>query len=615
MIGKSANKGFLLAVFLLLIFLPSYANAASCLPTGTTTNPASCLQKDAKGNYTNIMAGTSCLVQAIITESMFEVYCSIVAAWVPVLKAAVTLYIIFYFIAVLFGINNKKLSGGTIIDLIKLMVIYSLAANPAFFYQYMYSFFISGMNGFTEIILGAGGGFVQPGGLFANLDLFFGQIINKDSLVGWFGLALAFFFITSGYGIFVNFLLFIGIGAMIMAMLRVITTYITATMSVTFVMMFAPIFLTSLLFSKTKKLFDGWLSVIISYTIQAVIVIAFMFVALEVYKISNIAEFFKGTTIEESATVHRVQLDKIPGPDKPIIDMNGKYEIPIIVTTIDVYAPKIEGDDDLAMIGRILWTVTALLITLIVLMAMTSSFISMVPDIARQLGSWNGARAPVIGGASSSFENVSGYKGGGPIGRGGKGTSGFYTAGGLLSDLGTMARGGVVKGLSGLSDAANLAEKVSKRNSESGIETLEKEIKLKERLIDTIKTRPMDDSAKESIARINSEIKELNKKIEDIKSPGNAAKLAGLIKSGEEFVAKKLTIDGWGESGGLLGNAKNKSKKNSEKANQDRQQKVTRRMDEIESEAASKREEKKWRLKQKQNPDDPDDWELIEDDD
>lgn len=81
----------------------------------------------------NLIAGTICLVQSFMASAMFEVYCSILNAWTPIIQAAIVLYVMFFSIALTFGISKTtpKQAG---IRYIKLAIIYMLATTPDYFY-------------------------------------------------------------------------------------------------------------------------------------------------------------------------------------------------------------------------------------------------------------------------------------------------------------------------------------------------------------------------------------------------------------------------------------------------------------------------------------------------
>ena len=99
-------------------------------------------------------------------------------------------------------------------------------------------------------------------------------------------LALSFF----GFGLVMAALTLAGVIAAVMAFIRLMITFLTAMISLVFSMMFAPIFFLFLLFKSTESLFNRWLSVIISYALQPVLLMAFIFIMSDATDLASVTK-------------------------------------------------------------------------------------------------------------------------------------------------------------------------------------------------------------------------------------------------------------------------------------------------------------------------------------
>lgn len=88
------------------------------------------------------------------------------------------------------------------------------------------------------------------------------------------------------HGIFILFLLIAAVAILFLAFAKVLQIYIIAFIAITFLMLFAPIFIPLMLFQKTKRMFQTWLFMIIGYTLQPALVIAFLSFFLAVMSVA-----------------------------------------------------------------------------------------------------------------------------------------------------------------------------------------------------------------------------------------------------------------------------------------------------------------------------------------
>ncbi len=115
-------------------------------------------------------------------------------------------------------------------------------------------------------------------GVLGKIDAIFNATVGDDSAKGLGGLVIAILLWGAGAGIPLSLLLMTGIVTMFIAFFQVVWTYVTALMAITFLLMLSPIFVSCALFNITEKFFKGWLSALISYTMQPFLVLSFLFV-------------------------------------------------------------------------------------------------------------------------------------------------------------------------------------------------------------------------------------------------------------------------------------------------------------------------------------------------
>ncbi len=236
------------------------------------------------------ISGTMCLVQTIIAQSMFKIYCGILSNWGNVLAATVTLYFVLYFIAMLFRIKQTTLRDG-IMHFIKGIIVISIVQNPYFVFNFMYRGFLLFMDGVSvqlactinneatctaaEIALLK----TEGGGVFSNIDIMFTSTIGVESSVAYVAafVIVVIILIMTGVGIPLAIALLSSYYAILKTFIWLLMSYITAFIAIIFLLMFAPIFFTCFLFSATRPFFTQWMANLISYCFQPILIVTFIF--------------------------------------------------------------------------------------------------------------------------------------------------------------------------------------------------------------------------------------------------------------------------------------------------------------------------------------------------
>lgn len=137
-------------------------------------------------------------------------------------------------------------------------------------------------------------------GVLSKMDSMFNSVLGNDSGKNIGALAIALALWALGSGLILAFLLMTGLTAMLFATMQLIWTYITALMSLTFMLMLAPIFVSCALFKQTENLFKGWLRACISYAMQPFLVMAF------IYMLSNMSSLDRLSKLARTEITNKV---------------------------------------------------------------------------------------------------------------------------------------------------------------------------------------------------------------------------------------------------------------------------------------------------------------------
>ncbi len=383
-----------------------------------------------------LISGTVCRVQAVVFRSMFHVYCSIFLQLTPLIGIVLTLYIMFYGIAILFGIKNASPKTAGFMA-IKMIIVTLFIINADWMYFYLFRFLLEFMSEFSDLMLSTapmvdqagnvaiayeyiggwppqevyiaqngeactgnitpdaagidelpfvvemcdpdvtspdctinvnsngctecvgsdcvpdpnnsstcttasaasvvmrepappldvrgnpvwcvedGTGLIQyfdvtgqpagstpgipirepyNGGIFSRIDILFDQLVTSDEeTASLIFLAYAVSFMAGGMGFFLTILTLLGLVAMFIGFLRIMISYLTAVVALCFLLMLTPIFFAFALFKETNSLFRRWLQNMFSYTLQPVLIMAFLYTLAEAGSIQNfITQMSKG---------------------------------------------------------------------------------------------------------------------------------------------------------------------------------------------------------------------------------------------------------------------------------------------------------------------------------
>ena len=258
------------------------------------------------------------------------------------------------------------------------------------------------------------------------MDIIFYKIVDPCRAATVIGITIALVVFTAFSASSILFFVMIGIGTLILAFFRIIFTYVTAMMMLTFIMMFAPLFLTLLLFPNpsTKNMFNGWLASIINYALQPVLVLAFLFVIGQVLSMETLVSGIVCGGNTDCMAKNAEEIIQKPGDiiQKPsdIIQKPGdddykpeshsflgieNFEFPAF--------PKLDLGILNIIWGRI-WNPLVMIINIlgfvlawIILNMVAVGFIDKIPELAGNLARFGSVRSTPIGGGAGQL-NTSG---------------------------------------------------------------------------------------------------------------------------------------------------------------------------------------------------------------
>lgn len=414
---------------------------------------------DSMDFYVSVMGSAVCATVTVVTHSMFQVYCSILHAWTPVVLIMMVLYVLIYAISILFGINNITPKDASF-RLVKISLIYLIATKPDLMVWWVYDVFTQTLISLFDVVNVSvvlnnpdpnvakalatysvlADGNVYMTNLFYNIDRLFALIVGDGETVAIMGVIGAVVFYVLGHGAFVFGFVLTGITASFMAFIRMLITFTTSFMGLVFVLMMAPIFISSLLFEKTKRLFNGWMASLLAYILQPLIIVVFlamMGLALNLqqfsgydynpkidpdhvyyypdkkgkptYRIKAIIlkanhEFGEGSekVTMEGPKLHQEWLD--------YFDCKGFANPTDCPYWDDIQDAQSKGDSYLGLSNtqkRVFQHFMGVASAWLVLNMIVSAFLSIIPKISRDLARWQGHMGtPALGGRSARLEEI-----------------------------------------------------------------------------------------------------------------------------------------------------------------------------------------------------------------
>lgn len=225
----------------------------------------------------------------LITEPSYRNY----------IRILLTLYIIFLGVGYLTGFLDLS-SQELIVRVFKMAIVIQLVtadSSWSFFYNYFFKFFQQGIGEITGIIFGdaivntkitipgipaeSSCAFQNLSG-FATFDKVIKELLSYETsrkmmtLLAWKG---------GGYvgGAILLGIMYIMIALVLFVLLKSVMIYLMCYLTISLLIILAPLFIPFILFKLTRHWFDGWLKNLVSYFIQPIIILTFAFFLVQIF--------------------------------------------------------------------------------------------------------------------------------------------------------------------------------------------------------------------------------------------------------------------------------------------------------------------------------------------
>ncbi|MCU7611545.1 type IV secretion system protein [Anaplasma capra] len=179
-------------------------------------------------------------------------------------QGVLTLFLMFSAIGYVMGVI-KITKYDLVIRIAKIVLLISLFSPGSwkFFNEHCFGIFIGGV---SEIIT-AFNGYLDGDTSFKFLDATLGLLLTSELWIRLFALVAAG---PVGWLVFIGVIW--GLIAFFLAMIEVMIKYLFLILAVAFLITLAPIFLSFILFQRTKNLFDGWLKLLMNFSLQPIVI-------------------------------------------------------------------------------------------------------------------------------------------------------------------------------------------------------------------------------------------------------------------------------------------------------------------------------------------------------
>jgi type IV secretory pathway VirB6-like protein len=271
------------ALYTIMPVITAYAAAPPLTPRGTCSNDPD-FEIGIGGGY-GLITGVVSIMQSTLNSVSQAIYTNIKSnsSYIHAVQAAAMLYIAIYGIMFTLGATAITVSD-LITRAVKLSVLSVLISPSSWgtFSNYFITFFNQGTN---EIIATVTGIATMPGNpmvlnaapVFAPMDAAIQKILSAKMLVTLWSMVSPFppYAPAGPNGLLVAILIVSGISSFLRAVINAIWVYLMAMVLKALLFGVAPIFIPFVMFSRTRHLFDNWLSQIVNACLQPIMLFAF----------------------------------------------------------------------------------------------------------------------------------------------------------------------------------------------------------------------------------------------------------------------------------------------------------------------------------------------------
>ncbi|MDG1436436.1 MAG: type IV secretion system protein [Rickettsiaceae bacterium] len=200
------------------------------------------------------------------------------------IRAMLILYISLY--GLMFLMGSVQISQyDIVIRVIKVGIVSGLMNDKT--YEFFNMYILDVVTSFSDEIMANMSGYSIYTGVdkISNPFMFLNELMTKIFLSTTFYAQILALLSMGLSGPFYFLIVFISIAIVVMVSFRAIAVYLMAFMGITVLISLAPLFLTFILFERTKHLFDSWVKFMVSYMLEPIILLAGIIILTQLFTI------------------------------------------------------------------------------------------------------------------------------------------------------------------------------------------------------------------------------------------------------------------------------------------------------------------------------------------
>lgn len=280
-----------IALLLFPLLLAACGDGTGCYRLQCDANDQSCRQTLPRLEYRPVGGGDTqrlgiisyvvVAVKDVVNNSASIVFNKIVTDrdFQNLVTAVMTLFVAVYGIAIALGLAQPS-PLDLVVRAAKLAAVYFLLTSWGNFYEVVVTFFESLTNGLTNImtsaIISSASGTANARVTGMDVFGFIDERVLGTLLSVRFAVIIGAMFTISPVGLVIGLLLLSVVLSYLGTLISAVQIYIMAFIARSLLYAVSPIFLIFLMFQQTKSLFDGWLKQLINFSLQPVLLVAFM---------------------------------------------------------------------------------------------------------------------------------------------------------------------------------------------------------------------------------------------------------------------------------------------------------------------------------------------------
>lgn len=247
--------------------------------------------------FDNLFSFLICNFEQLTSNLMGQMFCGMITNLEPAVWAAVTLAIMVFGVSFTIGLIPAT-GQEAMLFIIKIGLITAFATQADFLIGTAYTFIVVAMREGTTIVLTTmnASGINSGTDVYREVDKMMATLFHfaTDTLSGKSNdtfcdnAVFAVIALMAAALPVVAYVALLLIGRMVLTLFRSVFAYIYALMGITFLLTLAPFFLSFFLFKQTRNLFDRWIGYLASFTLQVVLLFAFLtFIVLMVKDVNE----------------------------------------------------------------------------------------------------------------------------------------------------------------------------------------------------------------------------------------------------------------------------------------------------------------------------------------